>query len=106
MTGNPQPGFVCDPSTDTCLREACAVSGKGLTSSWSTAHSIAFELPELGKVSGVGLVMWRRTVPHEVLVDGQNSVREAGFGLVFESLSLEARTAIARMVDSRPHSAR
>ena len=59
--------------------------------------ALRFELPGHGPVHGVALVMWRRTVRHETIVDGQRISREAGFGLVFESLALKARIAIATL---------
>ncbi|MGQ0507824.1 MAG: PilZ domain-containing protein [Myxococcaceae bacterium] len=66
-----------------------------------TRVSVKFNLPTYGEVEGVALVMWRRVVPYEYSKNGHKFLREAGFGLVFESLSLEARTAIAKLVAER-----
>jgi hypothetical protein len=61
--------------------------------------AMVFEIPGFHKVEAVGWVMWRRkeacTVVRE---DGQKMELGAGFGVLFEWLSLEARLEIARRI--------
>jgi hypothetical protein len=59
---------------------------------------MVFEVPSFRKVEVVGWVMWRRTGP--CTVPGTNGPVElgAGFGVLFEWVSLEARLEIARRI--------
>ena len=59
---------------------------------------VTFELPSVGTLDAVGWVLWLRaddcTVTDE---QGREVTLPRGVGLVFESLPLEARAAIARL---------
>jgi hypothetical protein len=61
--------------------------------------AMVFEVPDFRKVEAVGWVMWRRkdacTIEHE---SGEKIELGAGFGVLFEWVSLEARLEIARRV--------
>ncbi len=61
--------------------------------------AMVFEVPGFRQVESVGWVMWRRrdscTITRE---DGEKLTLGAGFGVLFEWLSLEARLEIARRI--------
>lgn len=60
--------------------------------------AMRFELPGFGPLDAIGWVMWQRTAdcqvpdPHGALI-----TLPKGFGVLFESISLEARRAIAAL---------
>jgi hypothetical protein len=57
------------------------------------------EVPSFKKVEAVGWVLWRRTGPCTIRrPNGAPVTLGAGFGVVFEWISLEARLEIARRV--------
>ncbi len=57
------------------------------------------EVPGFKHIEAVGWVLWRRTGPCLIKrADGSQLSLGAGFGLVFEWISLEARLEIARRV--------
>ncbi len=59
---------------------------------------LAFELPSVGPLEAVGWVLWTRTADVATLDgEGHEVTLPRGVGLVFESLALEARAAIARL---------
>ena len=59
---------------------------------------LAFELPSIGPLEAVGWVLWSRTADVSTLDgEGREVTLPRGVGLVFESLALEARAAIARL---------
>lgn len=61
--------------------------------------AMVFEVPEFRKVEAVGWVMWRRTAACTLTTDDGRTVElGAGFGVLFEWLSLEARLEIARRI--------
>jgi hypothetical protein len=61
--------------------------------------AIVFEVPHFRKVEAVGWVMWRRTGPCSVPgTDGRPVELGAGFGVLFEWVSLEARLEFARRI--------
>jgi hypothetical protein len=61
--------------------------------------AMVFEMPGYRKVEAVGFVMWRRSAACTVTRDdGEKSELGAGFGVLFEWLSLEARLEIARRI--------
>lgn len=77
----------------------CFVAGPALPLLSKIAAS--FVLPELGQIEALGWVLWRRR--EDVHIPGDNGdgskvLIKAGFGVLFEAISLEARLAIARMV--------
>jgi len=60
--------------------------------------AMKFELRGFGPVDAVGWVLWQRAEDCELpTVSGMLSLPK-GFGLLFESIPLEARTAIAALV--------
>jgi hypothetical protein len=60
---------------------------------------MAIEVPSFRSVEAVGWVLWRRTAPCTVTrPTGAPVTLGAGFGVVFEWISLEARLEIARRV--------
>ncbi len=61
--------------------------------------AMVFEVPDYRKVEAVGFVMWRRSAACSITrEDGETSELGAGFGVLFEWLSLEARLEIARRI--------
>lgn len=59
--------------------------------------ALAFDIPDHGPVHAVGWILWRRKESCIVTLDANRSVKlEAGFGMVFEWISMDARLAIAR----------
>ena len=64
---------------------------------------LAFELDGFGPVEGIGWVLWRRTQRCVVRPPPETGITQpvelaAGFGILFESIPLDARVAIARRV--------
>jgi hypothetical protein len=60
---------------------------------------LVIEVPGYKKVEAVGWVLWRRTGPCTIRrPNGAPVTLGAGFGVVFEWISLEARLEIARRV--------
>ena len=70
--------------------------------------ALEFELPNCGRVSAVGLVMWRRKRPHGTseCVTPVEVGQSPGVGILFEALHLQARTAVAEMIRQRGDSYR
>lgn len=61
--------------------------------------AMAIEVPNFKNVEAVGWVLWRRTGPCTIKrPNGAPITLGAGFGVVFEWISLEARLEIARRV--------
>ena len=61
--------------------------------------ALKFEVRGLGTVDAVGWVLWQRTGDCELPSDsGENTTLPKGFGVLFESIPLETRAAIAAMV--------
>ena len=59
---------------------------------------LAFELPSIGPLEAVGWVLWSRTADVAATDgEGREVILPRGVGVVFESLALEARAAIARL---------
>jgi hypothetical protein len=60
---------------------------------------LGFELASIGPIEAVAWVMWSRTADVTVKdAHGREVTLPRGVGLVFESMALEARAAIARLV--------
>jgi len=60
---------------------------------------MAIEMPSFRTVEAVGWVLWRRTAPCTITrPTGAPITLGAGFGVVFEWISLESRLEIARRV--------
>ncbi|MBA3395807.1 MAG: PilZ domain-containing protein [Deltaproteobacteria bacterium] len=60
--------------------------------------ALKFEVRGIGPVDAVGWVMWQRTNDCDLPVEGGTSTLPKGFGVLFESIPLETRTAIAALV--------
>jgi hypothetical protein len=64
--------------------------------------AFTFPLDGHGQVEFIGWSLWRRTESCEIPRDGDASLKlAAGFGVLFEAISLEARQAIAKVVNDR-----
>ena len=60
---------------------------------------LVIDMPSFRQVEAVGWVLWRRTAPCTITrPSGAPITLGAGFGVVFEWISLEARLEIARRV--------
>jgi hypothetical protein len=61
--------------------------------------AMVIEIPRFKNVEAVGWVLWRRSAPCTIdLPNGAPVTLGAGFGIMFEWISLEARLEIARRV--------
>jgi hypothetical protein len=61
--------------------------------------ALKFEVKGLGTIDAVGWVLWQRTGDCELpAANGENTTLPKGFGVLFESIPLETRAAIAAMV--------
>ena len=61
--------------------------------------ALKFEVKGLGTVDAVGWVLWQRTGDCELpAATGQATALPKGFGVLFESIPLETRAAIAALV--------
>jgi hypothetical protein len=60
--------------------------------------AMVFAVPGFRKVEAVGWVMWRRKEPCTVEHEGKKLELPAGFGVLFEWMSLESRLEIARRI--------
>ncbi len=63
--------------------------------------ALKFEVRGIGPVDAVGWVMWQRTNDCDLPVEGGTSTLPKGFGVLFESIPLETRTAIASLVSKQ-----
>jgi hypothetical protein len=62
--------------------------------------ALGFEIDGHGPVEALGWVMWRRTADCEIpRADGTMAALPRGFGVLFESIPLDARLAIHRLVE-------
>jgi hypothetical protein len=60
--------------------------------------AMVFDVPGFRRVEAVGWVLWRRKDKCTIESDGKKVELGAGFGVVFEWISLDARLEIARRV--------
>lgn len=60
--------------------------------------ALKFEIRGIGAIDAVGWVLWQRTNDCELPGDGGVTKLPKGFGVLFESIPLETRTAIAALV--------
>ena len=60
--------------------------------------AVKFEVRSVGTIDAVGWVMWQRTADCELPRDSGNVGLPRGFGVMFESVPLEIRAAIAALV--------
>ena len=71
----------------------------GVTMPLLSRVAIKFEIRGIGPVDAVGWVLWQRTADCELPGEGgASSVLPKGFGVLFESIPLETRAAIAAFV--------
>jgi hypothetical protein len=70
----------------------------GMTLPLLARVALKFEVKGIGPIDAVGWVLWQRTTDCELPTpDGINQLPK-GFGVLFESIPLETRTAIAALV--------
>ena len=83
-----RPSMIACTSTSTVRRPASV-----------SRVSFTFSLEGFGPVETIAWTLWRRTdecqIPRDV---GEPVVLAAGFGVLFEAISLDARQAIAALV--------
>lgn len=92
LLGKKFPGVVKDLSTNGVF-----IGGEALP--LLSRIACTFQLEGFGQVEALGWTLWRRHSECEVPGPGGDSIRlPAGFGMLFESMPLDARTAIARLV--------
>ena len=60
--------------------------------------AVKFELKAIGSVDAVGWVLWQRADDCELPADSGTVTLPKGFGVLFESIPLEIRSAIAALV--------
>ena len=60
--------------------------------------AVKFELKGVGPVDAVGWVLWQRAADCELPTTQGTMTLPKGFGVLFESIPLEIRTAIANLV--------
>ena len=60
--------------------------------------AVKFELKGVGSVDAVGWVLWQRAADCELPTAQGTMTLPKGFGVLFESIPLEIRTAIANLV--------
>jgi hypothetical protein len=91
--GERLPGIIRDLSTNGAF-----VAGESLP--LLSRVALSFDLTGYGTVEALGWVLWRRTADCQIpRPDGQMLDLPRGFGLLFESIALDARLAIHRRVE-------
>ena len=60
--------------------------------------ALKFEVRGIGSIDAVGWVLWQRTSDCELPAATGNTSLPKGFGVLFESIPLETRAAIAALV--------
>ena len=77
--------------------------GKKFDSSKDRGQPFTFPLGGFGQVEALGWVLWRRSSDCEVPRDdaGKTVLLQQGFGVLFEAISLEARLAIAKLIQDK-----
>jgi hypothetical protein len=63
-----------------------------------TRVAVKFEIKSIGPVDAVGWVLWQRTEDCELPAHSGTIKLPRGFGVLFESIPLEIRSAIATLV--------
>jgi hypothetical protein len=63
--------------------------------------AVKFEIKSIGAVDAIGWVLWQRTADCELPTANGTVTLPKGFGVLFESIPLEIRSAIAALV-ARP----
>ena len=62
--------------------------------------AIKFDVKGIGNVDAIGWVLWQRTDDCDVPVPGSTATLPKGFGVLFEAIPMETRSAIANLVNS------
>jgi hypothetical protein len=70
----------------------------GMTLPLLARVAIKFEIRGIGQIDAVGWVLWQRTADCELPSETGSTVLPKGFGVLFESIPLETRAAIAAFV--------
>lgn len=70
----------------------------GMTLPLLARVAIKFEIRGIGPIDAVGWVLWQRTADCELPGDDGITTLPKGFGVLFESIPLETRAAIAAFV--------
>jgi hypothetical protein len=70
----------------------------GMTLPLLARVAIKFEIRGIGPIDAVGWVLWQRTADCELPGDDGVTTLPKGFGVLFESIPLETRAAIAAFV--------
>jgi hypothetical protein len=70
----------------------------GMTLPLLARVAIKFEIRGIGPVDAVGWVLWQRTADCELPGESGSTILPKGFGVLFESIPLETRAAIAAFV--------
>jgi hypothetical protein len=72
----------------------------GMTLPLLARVAIKFEVRGIGPIDAVGWVLWQRTEDCELPTAAAMTTLSKGFGILFESIPLETRAAIAALVAS------
>ena len=70
----------------------------GITLPLLTRVAIKCEIRGIGPIDAVGWVLWQRTADCELPSESGGAMLPKGFGVLFESIPLETRAAIAAFV--------
>lgn len=62
--------------------------------------ALKFEVKGIGNVDAIGWVLWQRTEDCEVPGPNATTTLPKGFGVLFEAIPMETRSAIAALVQS------
>lgn len=62
--------------------------------------AIKFDVKGVGTIDAIGWVLWQRTEDCDVPAGSTSSALPKGFGVLFEAIPMETRTAIATLVNS------
>ncbi|MFT3700285.1 MAG: PilZ domain-containing protein [Kofleriaceae bacterium] len=89
--GTKFPAMIRDLSTNGAF-----VSGAPLP--LMSRVALKFELKHVGTVDAIGWVLWQRMDDCEVPGPQANTTLPKGFGVLFEAIPMETRTAIAALV--------
>ena len=60
--------------------------------------ALRLDVRGVGPIDAVGWVLWQRTADCELASDGKKATLPKGFGILFEAIPLETRSAIAALV--------